>query len=165
MYVVLTMILLCLPRLLDLGFEKDIESILEVLGSRDDKNRKRQHVLLSATLNERVEQLAALSLVKPATVGLEEAKQVEMAPARKVGNGGAGTQLESEKHDRNMGDAGPSDGYTEYRIPSQLVQSFLKGMLEHTILRDSLSSREAFTFSIPCVELRRMIVAVCLKVS
>ncbi|KAG0627283.1 hypothetical protein M758_2G188600 [Ceratodon purpureus] len=113
-------------RLLDLGFEKDIESILEVLGSRDDNNRKRQHVLLSATLNERVEQLAALSLVKPATVGLEEAKQVEMASSRKVGNGSAGTQVEFHKNERNMGDAGPSDGYTEYRIPSQLVQSFLK---------------------------------------
>ncbi|KAG0573900.1 hypothetical protein KC19_VG219700 [Ceratodon purpureus] len=113
-------------RLLDLGFEKDIESILEVLGSRDDKNRKPQHVLLSASLNERVEELAALSLVKPATVVLEEAKQVEMASSRKVGNGSAGTQVEFHKNERNMGDAGPSDGYTEYRIPSQLVQSFLK---------------------------------------
>lgn len=105
-------------RLLDLGFEKDIESILEVLGSRDDKNRSRQHVLLSATLNERVEQLAALSLVNPATVGLEEATASS--------NGSLKPQPDIQKHERNMGDAGPSDGYTEYRIPSQLVQNFLK---------------------------------------
>lgn len=119
--------------MLDLGFEKDIESILEVLGSRDNNNRSRQHVLLSATLNERVEQLAALSLMNPATVGLEEATEIE------VGNGSSRTQPDVQKHERNMGDAGPSDGYTEYRIPSQLVQSFLKGMLHYSILEDSVS--------------------------
>ena len=128
------MTLLCLPRLLDLGFEKDIESILEVLGSRDDENRKRQHVLLSATLNERVERLAALSLVKPATVGLEETPQVGTASSQEVGKRDTRTQLELQKHERNMGDVGPSDGYTEYKIPSQLVQSFLKGMLEQSTL-------------------------------
>lgn len=111
--------------MLDLGFEKDIESILEVLGSRDDKNRSRQHVLLSATLNERVEQLAALSLVNPATVGLEEATASS--------NGSLKPQPDIQKHERNMGDAGPSDGYTEYRIPSQLVQNFLKGMYNNNL--------------------------------
>lgn len=126
--------------MLDLGFEKDIESILEVLGSRDDNNRSRQHVLLSATLNERVEQLAALSLDNPATIGLEEAMPVEMDSLREVGNGSSRTQPEIQKHERSMGDAGPSDGYTEYKIPSQLVQSFLKGMLDYSILEDSVQS-------------------------
>uniref|UniRef100_A0A7I4BAZ5 ATP-dependent RNA helicase n=1 Tax=Physcomitrium patens TaxID=3218 RepID=A0A7I4BAZ5_PHYPA len=113
-------------RLLDLGFEKDIEAILEVLGSRDDKKKTRQHILLSATLNERVEQLAALSLVNPATIGLDEAISAEMPSLRETKNGAAMSQQKSLIHDRNTGDTGPSDGYTEYRIPSQLVQSFLK---------------------------------------
>lgn len=125
--------------MLDLGFEKDIEAILEVLGSRDDKKKTRQHILLSATLNERVEQLAALSLVNPATIGLDEAISAEMPSLRETKNGAAMSQQKSLIHDRNTGDTGPSDGYTEYRIPSQLVQSFLKGMPELSILIDFTS--------------------------
>lgn len=117
----------CLHRLLDLGFEKDIEGILKVLGTRDDKQNKRQHVLLSATLNERVEQLAALSLSNPATVGLEHTIPTEESSPREGNNRKIKIRNDAQETERNTADVGPSEGYTEYRIPSQLVQSFLKG--------------------------------------
>ncbi|XP_002964093.2 DEAD-box ATP-dependent RNA helicase 17 [Selaginella moellendorffii] len=57
-------------RLLDMGFEKDIRSILDFLGTHQRNGSKRQHVLLSATLNDRVNKLAKISLCDPATIGL-----------------------------------------------------------------------------------------------
>ena len=117
----------CLHRLLDLGFEKDIEGILKVLGTRDDKQNKRQHVLLSATLNERVEQLAALSLSNPATVGLDHTIPTEEKSPREGNNRTVKVENDAQETERNTADVGPSEGYTEYRIPSQLIQSFLKG--------------------------------------
>lgn len=89
-------------RLLDLGFEKDIVEILELLDK--SSTQPRQSVLLSATLTSRVTRLASLSLKQALSVGLDP-------PPEQV-QGGEEPGEETEE---------------EYAIPSQLVQSYLKG--------------------------------------
>lgn len=87
---------------------------MNVLGSRDDKDKTRQHILLSATLHERVEQLAALSLNNPVTVGLEEQTTPAQIMNSKVGTSKTTEALrDMNELDRHTGEVGPSDGYTE----------------------------------------------------
>lgn len=57
-------------RLLDLGFERDLNAILELLGERLMRERW-QSALLSATLTADVERLAKVSLRRPARVGFK----------------------------------------------------------------------------------------------
>ncbi|KAI3841992.1 hypothetical protein MKW92_007217, partial [Papaver armeniacum] len=62
-------------RILELGFGKEIEDILDVLGSKKMASQiPRQNLLLSATLNEKVNHLANISLENPVLVGLDEKK-------------------------------------------------------------------------------------------
>lgn len=119
-------------RLLDMGFEKDVQSILSLLDSRRSSSSNasasigsRQNILLSATLNEHVNQLAELSLREPVTVGLHSRE-----------NAGRSENLETsgeERHHKEEEDQdeeeGTSEGQTDYNIPSQLNQRFYKGML------------------------------------
>lgn len=92
-------------RLLDLGFEKDVVEILEFMDK--SSTQPRQTVLLSATLTSRVTRLATLSLNQPLSVGLD--------PPPEQLQGGQEPGEETEE---------------EYAIPSQLVQSYLKGDLQ-----------------------------------
>ena len=71
---------------MDLGFGKDIKEILTLLESgqlgfdnentannrSSDDEYQRQNLLLSATLNEQVNDLAKISLNNPITIGLKE---------------------------------------------------------------------------------------------
>lgn len=110
-------------RLLDLGFEKDIEAILNILGARTSvTGEKRQHILLSATLNDRVQQLAALSLTEPATVGLNDLHHDAAVgtPATREG------LMAVTNASRGFMDVGTSEEYLEYKIPVQLIQNFYK---------------------------------------
>jgi len=58
-------------RLLDLGFEKDLQDIIRIINERT-KHREaaRQSMLISATLTNEVQQLARLSLHDPVQVGM-----------------------------------------------------------------------------------------------
>lgn len=114
-----------IDRILELGFGKDIEEILDILRSRKDgtADRKRQNLLLSATLNEKVNRLAKISLDNPVMLGLGERltqseKMVEQTGSLKLDN------------DEDLGDAGDAiiAPTRDYRLPAQLVQTYAKGM-------------------------------------
>lgn len=120
-------------RILELGFGKDIEEILDILGSRqqnavakDDitsrySHFQRQNLLLSATLNEKVNHLAKISLENPVLIGLND-KKVQPKPFHDhMGN--VESDLENE-----MGNSGEylcSSG-KEFKLPAQLTQRYVQ---------------------------------------
>ncbi|XP_027173342.1 DEAD-box ATP-dependent RNA helicase 17 isoform X2 [Coffea eugenioides] len=119
-------------RILELGFGKDIEEILDILGSRqqsavakDDitsrySHFQRQNLLLSATLNEKVNHLAKISLENPVLIGLNDKKVQLKSFHEHVGP--VESDLENE-----MGNSGEylcsSD---EFKLPAQLAQRYVK---------------------------------------
>ena len=59
-------------RLLDLGFDNDIKEILSILEERHlGGSLRRQNVLVSATLNPKIESLAKMALEEPVEIGFE----------------------------------------------------------------------------------------------
>ncbi|KAI3839465.1 hypothetical protein MKX03_033610 [Papaver bracteatum] len=122
-------------RILELGFGKEIEDILNVLGSKkngsDDKTDgasklpkfPRQNLLLSATLNEKVNHLANISLENPVLVGLDEKKssgEMQKPSHKHLGDLISNEDVESEQPTLKSGsDAG-------YNLPAQLVQTYVK---------------------------------------
>ncbi|RZC59720.1 hypothetical protein C5167_007020 [Papaver somniferum] len=119
-------------RILELGFGKEIEDILDVLGSRkngsDDKTDgvsklpkfHRQNLLLSATLNEKVNHLANISLENPVLVGLDEKKssgEMQKPSHKHLGDLISNDDIKSEQPTLKSGsDAG-------YNLPAQLIQT------------------------------------------
>ncbi|XP_065200467.1 probable ATP-dependent RNA helicase DDX31 [Planococcus citri] len=69
-------------RLLELGYEKDITSLLEILDNQVEQQRKT--VLLSATLTKEVERLASLSLHNPVLVDVTNTDLEEINKAAMV---------------------------------------------------------------------------------
>lgn len=59
-------------RLLDMGFETELRSIIRILNKCKDPEWTRQNVLASATLTREVDSLALLSLKFPTKVGLTD---------------------------------------------------------------------------------------------
>lgn len=119
-------------RILELGFGKDIEEILDLLGSRQQKSIKinavpsksefqRQNLLLSATLNEKVNHLAKMSLENPVMIGLDDKKLQTISLSE--GLGSLGSDRDDTEHKLNI--TGSADG--DYNFPSQLVQRYVKG--------------------------------------
>ncbi|KOM39974.1 hypothetical protein LR48_Vigan04g017200 [Vigna angularis] len=118
-------------RILELGFGKDIEEILDLLGSRktmhdDPKNTvtrnskiQRQNLLLSATLNEKVNHLAKISLDNPVMVGLDDKKIAQISTA--VSNDHSESDGDNEdQYSSKM----PTVG--DYKVPVQLIQRYMK---------------------------------------
>lgn len=119
--------------ILELGFGKDIEEILELLGSRKSRSPskekpisrisdfQRQNLLLSATLNDKVNNLAKISLENPIMIGLDDTT-LQMSPSlegfKSLGSNVENELEHSEKIDRSSND--------EYKLPVQLFQRYVK---------------------------------------
>ncbi|GAV67793.1 DEAD domain-containing protein/Helicase_C domain-containing protein/DUF4217 domain-containing protein [Cephalotus follicularis] len=117
-------------RILELGFGKEIEEILELLGSRkvgsDIKGNgvsecNRQNLLLSATLNEKVNHLAKISLENPVMIGFDN-KQIQPHTSLEV-NGSPGPDVDDEME---LGSKAIISSTEDYKIPAQLVQRYVK---------------------------------------
>ncbi|ESQ52790.1 hypothetical protein EUTSA_v10016399mg [Eutrema salsugineum] len=117
--------------ILELGYGKEIEKIIKLLGSgqnelgeNDDivpKGVQKQNLLLSATLNEKVNHLAKLSLDDPVLIGLDNSKMQQNVPLESPGS------PDSDADDLVIHvnkAANPSS--EDYGIPSQLVQKYVK---------------------------------------
>ncbi|CAI9100779.1 OLC1v1037948C4 [Oldenlandia corymbosa var. corymbosa] len=119
-------------RILELGFGKDVEEILELLGTRqkgtatDDTSTSRfshfprQNLLLSATLNERVNHLAKMSLEDPVLIGLAD-KQMQANPHEPISNTDSDVDNEEGNTVKSL-----CSSNEEYKIPSQLCQSYIQ---------------------------------------
>lgn len=118
-------------RILELGFGKDIEEILDLLGSRktghDDQENtvaehtkiQRQNLLLSATLNEKVNHLAKMSLDNPVMIGLD-GKKIEPISTVKCLDPLESDEDNEDKHSSKI----PTVG--DYKVPIQLIQRYMK---------------------------------------
>uniref|UniRef100_A0A0E0DL05 ATP-dependent RNA helicase n=1 Tax=Oryza meridionalis TaxID=40149 RepID=A0A0E0DL05_9ORYZ len=115
--------------ILELGFGKALEDILEHLGSRNDasnqnKNKmepmKRQNLLLSATLNEKVNRLAKISLKNPVMIGLDEQNS--------SAHGKNHTSLLSDDEEEILEkhNAIVEQAVDDFKLPAQLVQRYVK---------------------------------------
>lgn len=117
-----------------MGYGKETEQIIKLLGSRqyeegddDDvvvpKGAQKQTLLLSATLNEKVNHLAKLSLDDPVMIGLDNSKtQQKQLP---IESPASPDSDEDEMVIHVNKSANPSS--EDYGIPSQLVQKYVKG--------------------------------------
>ena len=116
-----------LDRTLELGFEKDIKEILDLLGSSKDEHTskgnlvaskcdfERQNLLLSATLNDKVNHLVKMSLENPVLIGLDEKKMIS-----------ASHLYLGDDSERQLSTTHSSP--QEYSLPSQLSQKYVKGL-------------------------------------
>lgn len=87
-------------RILDLGFQKDVTTILNALNSQ---SQQRQNVLLSATLSQGVARLADISLQNPVNVTVTEDSHTDVKQAAKpksteVGDDSTSFALPEELH-------------------------------------------------------------------
>lgn len=119
-------------RILELGYGKEIEEILDYFGSRKNRSNgqesgksnvfefQRQNLLLSATLNEKVNHLAKISLEDPVMIGLAERKPHQNPSSVHFGSEDEEDEAECSKRviDSSSGD---------YNLPSQLIQRYVKG--------------------------------------
>lgn len=84
---------------------------------------QRQNLLLSATLNEKVNHLAQISLENPVTIGLDSKKMQPKPSLEHFGSVEFDVDEDSEKLHKIIS---PSNG--DYKLPAQLVQRYVKGM-------------------------------------
>ncbi|KAL6905765.1 hypothetical protein ACP4OV_003366 [Aristida adscensionis] len=115
--------------ILELGFGKAVEDILGLLGSRNDapdqkKNKvehmPRQNLLLSATLNEKVNRLAKISLKNPVMIGLEEQKTNLVKNHTSLLSDDDEVEIVHKQNDKmeNVVD--------DFKLPAQLIQRYVK---------------------------------------
>lgn len=104
-------------RLLDLGFEQKISSIVSLIDQqRTDPDARRQTVLLSATMHQKLGTLAQLSLHNPMSIGFK----CELVGGKlEVTDSGAGRGAAGSKA------ADPQEGGDKYEMPKQLRQLYV----------------------------------------
>lgn len=125
-------------RILELGFGKEIKEILDHLGTgktgyanRENavsrhSGAQRQNLLLSATLNEKVNHLAKISLEDPVMIGLD-GKRIE--PISTVESLGSSESDEDNEYDEEKNHSKILISTVEdYKVPTQLIQRYVKGM-------------------------------------
>ncbi|KAL5728533.1 RNA helicase [Ranunculus cassubicifolius] len=123
-------------RILELGYGKEIEEILDFLGSTKNgpgskenarpkhSQSRRQNLLLSATLNEKVNHLANISLENPVMIGIDDPKM--------SGNPSKGIRKHINLKSSDMDDEPeltvtlPNSADADYNLPTQLVQRYVK---------------------------------------
>jgi ATP-dependent RNA helicase DDX31/DBP7 len=98
-------------RLLDMGFERDLTSIITTLNEKRTFSR-RQTVLASATLNRDVNRLALVSLIKPVYIAIENPTTTNQTSSGVVRN-----EDEMDEFDSNI----PEDDRA-HEIPASLKQ-------------------------------------------
>ncbi|OAY25603.1 DEAD-box ATP-dependent RNA helicase 17 isoform X2 [Manihot esculenta] len=120
-------------RILELGFGKEIEEILDLLGSRliesvgkgnevsSISKTQRQNLLLSATLNEKVNHLAKISLQNPIMIGLDD-KKMQPDPLLEHAESVESDTDDELEHPRKITNSSTGD----YKLPVQLVQKYVK---------------------------------------
>lgn len=115
-------------RILELGFGKEIEEILDHLGSRKSEpvakgsvasESQRQNLLLSATLNEKVNHLAQISLENPVMIGLDDNKV--QSNILLDHSGSVGSDVEAELLNKMTVSLSG-----DYKLPAQLIQRYVK---------------------------------------
>ncbi|OQU78038.1 hypothetical protein SORBI_3009G143800 [Sorghum bicolor] len=121
--------------ILELGFGKAVEDILEHLGSRNGapgqikskgEHIRRQNLLLSATLNEKVNRLAKISLRNPVMIGLDDQNKPS-GKSNNVGNNHT-SLLSDDEEDEMMGKQNDlvEHAVDDFKLPAQLVQRYVK---------------------------------------
>lgn len=123
-------------RILELGFGKAIEEILDFLGSRQNDstskenittktaNFARQNLLLSATLNEKVNHLANISLADPVMIRMDGKVLSSDIPAQSVRRfASLGSDSDEDSVLLNTLLSHPTESYN---LPAQLVQKYVK---------------------------------------
>ncbi|ONK62226.1 uncharacterized protein A4U43_C07F1670 [Asparagus officinalis] len=123
-------------RILELGFGKELEEILEFLGSKktDSTNKEdigkkpgnisRQNLLLSATLNEKVNHLANISLIKPVMIGLDEKKVSSDLPIPSIRKFST-TESDGDEESESI-QVLASHSTDNYNLPTRLIQKYAK---------------------------------------
>lgn len=84
----------------------------------------RQNLLLSATLNEKVNHLANISLENPIMIGMDQ-NNSHMAHTLSVGNVTSAYVIDG---DLKIHNGLSSQTVENYNLPSQLVQKYIRGM-------------------------------------
>lgn len=125
-----------LYRIFELGCGKEVEEILDHLGSRKNIHVNKdnaissfgfpqQNLLFSATLNEKVTHFAKISLENPIMIGLDAGNSaLEFQPTER------GRFLEHDINDEVHPIQKENNfSIADYKIPSQLVQSYVQGNL------------------------------------
>lgn len=136
-------------RLLDLGFEKDVMTILEIVGKGGSNNssisekedqqlpkdeikhvlNQPQTALLSATLNTSVVNLAEVTMKDPLKLEVDVYEEFQKMEDSKTGKkeskkGRKGEEGEGEEEEEGV--FGNSEDKEVFRIPTQLSQRYLK---------------------------------------
>ena len=112
-------------RLMDLGFEKAIRSILHLLDERQAPGIKRQNLLISATLEGRIEKLASVSLNNPVFINLAGDNEVSS-----TNNSNRTKHITFDDDDNETSELKDyeSDNNEEeeenYQVPKHLLQSY-----------------------------------------
>lgn len=110
-------------RLLDMGFERDLTSIINALNEKKTFS-KRQNVLASATLNREVNRLALLSLVKPVYVAIESSTSDASSSGKSSTAASSSGPHEVVRNEEDMDefDSNIPEEERVHEIPAQLKQ-------------------------------------------